>query len=158
MRVKACRFIGLSKAHGQATIELVMSFLMFVIMVAALLGVSTYLYVNHSLLTAAKEGARAASLDVNLGNTTTRATGVTAVQNRVITFVRQSTGFTIPANNITVTGPTGTTGSRIVQVQVQVQFTNPVQIRTFLNRLNGGNTSNLDRVTIRTNASMRYEE
>jgi len=144
---------------GQGSVELLMTLLIFIMMLGTLMSISFYLYLNNAFWTAAKEGARAASVDQNFANTTTVATGVTDVQTWVINFVQNSIGITIPASDITVTGPTGAViGSRTMQVTISYQFQNPVAIRTFINKLGGGNTTGLDTFTISSTATMRYEE
>ncbi len=148
------------KQSGQAAIELVMSLLLFVMMVGTLLSLSLYMYVHHSFLTAAKEGARAAAVEASLANAGTRQTGVNNVADTVVDFVSGSTGITLNRNsNVTVTGPTGATvGDRTVTVTVNYAFDNPIQIRTFMNRLSGGSAEDLDKLTISHTATMRYEE
>jgi Flp pilus assembly protein TadG len=148
-----------SKKQGQGTVEMVMSMLLFTAMIGALVSLSLYLYINHSFLTAAKEGARVAAADSNFANTATINTGITNVRNWVRTFVSNSTGIQLSNSNINVTGPTGSsTGNRRMTVTITYQFQNPVQIRTFLNRLSGGSATGLDTFTITNTATMRYEE
>lgn len=145
--------------RGQAAVELMMSMLFFMAMIGMLLSVSVYLYINHTFLTGAKEGARAAAVEVNLANVATYNTGVANVRTWVRNFIRSSTGITMADSGITVTGPTGSTvGNRTVQVRLSYTFQNPVQIRTFLNRLGGGTATGLDTFTITNTATMRYEE
>jgi hypothetical protein len=143
---------------GQASIELVMSLLMFVMMLGSLLSLSMYMYINHSFLTASKEGARTAAVETNLANASTYSTGLSNVRTWVKSFVSSSTGIQLADSNITLTGPTGTYGSRTVAVTVTYNFQNPVQIRTFMNRLGGGSATGLDTFTITNTATMRYEE
>ncbi len=147
-----------SAAKGQGTIELVMSLLLFVMMLGTILSISTYLYINHIFLTAAKEGARAAAVESNLADAATYADGETNVQDRVVEFVAQSTGIELTPSDVDLTGPTGAVGDRTVEVSVTYQFQNPVQIRTFINRLGGGSASGLDTFNIGSTATMRYEE
>ncbi len=143
---------------GQGSIELVMSLLFFVMMLGTLLSLSLYMYMNHVFLTAAKEGARVAAADSNFGNGNTTQ-GTTDVQTWVNQFVQSSSGITLNANNVTVSGPNGSqVGSRTMTVTVSYQFNNPVQIRGFIDRLNGGSGTGLDTFNITNTATMRYEE
>lgn len=154
-----CFTTSYHKSKGQASIELVMSLLMFVAMLGSLLSISMYLYINHIFLTAAKEGARVAAVETDLANGATSAQGVSDVQDWVQDFVSSSTGIQLDPSNIDVSGPDGATvGSRTVTVTVNYEFQNPVQIRTFMNRMTGGSATGLDTFTISNTATMRYEE
>lgn len=148
----------LSRKSGQTAIELVMSLLLFVAMLGTLLSLSLYLYLNHTFLTAAKEGARTASVETNLADGNTYAAGVANVRSWVKSFISSSSGIQLQDSDITVTGPTGTFGSRTVTVTVSYAFQNPIQIRTFIDKLSGGSANNLDTFTISNTATMRYEE
>jgi hypothetical protein len=144
---------------GQASIELVMSLLLFVAMLGTLLSLSMYMYINHTFLTAAKEGARMAAVEANLANAGTWATGEDNVIEWVQNFVSSSSGIALADDDIALSGPDGgTIGNRTVTVTVSYEFQNPVQIRTFMNRLSGGSASGLDTFTITNTATMRYEE
>lgn len=144
--------------QGQAAVEMVMSVLMFVIMLAMVMSLSLYLYVQHTLFTAAREGARIAAVDPSFGNAATTSTGTANVQSWVQNFVSSSTGIQLNNSNITVSGPTGATGSRNITVTLNYTFQNPVQVLTLLNRLGGGSATGLDTITMSSNATMRYEE
>lgn len=147
------------QAHkGQAAVEMVMSILMFVIMLAMIMSMSLYLYVQHTLLTAAREGARIAAVDPNFGNAGTTSTGTSNVQAWVQNFVNSSTGIQLNNNDIVVNGPTGVAGSRNIAVSINYTFQNPIQVLTLLNRLGGGSATGLDTITMSSNATMRYEE
>lgn len=145
---------------GQASIELVMSLLMFVMMLGTLLSLSMYMYMHHNFLTAAKEGARAAAAESKLGSQATYDEGVQNVKDRVSEFVGSTTGIDLdPVTDIIVDGPNPTgNGDQTVTVTVTHDFENPIQIRTFMNRLSGGSAEGLDTFTISDNATMRYEE
>lgn len=148
-----------NRAHkGQAAVEMVMSVLMFVIMLAMVMSISLYLYVQHTLLTAAREGARIAAVDPNFGSAGTTSVGTANVQAWVRNFVSSGTGIALANNNITVAGPTGAAGSRNITVTLNYTFQNPVQVLTLLNRLGGGAATGLDTITMSSNATMRYEE
>ncbi len=147
---------------GQATVELMFSIMMFVSMLGTLIMVSLYLYMSNTLLTAAKEGARVASINQDLAATqgsTTYNDGVSAVQSWVQSFMQTSSGIVLPTSDVSVSGPTGTVGSRTVQVTVSYQFQDPLAIRTFMSELGGhGTSSGLDTYTLTNSATMRYEE
>jgi Flp pilus assembly protein TadG len=143
---------------GQASIEFVMSLLLFVSMLGTLLSLSMYLYMHHTFLTAAKVGARTAAADSRLANANTYDDGVANVRSKVKSFVSSSTSVSLDDTDIEVDGPNGAQGDRTVTVTVSYDFENPVQIRTFINRLSGGSSEGLDTFTISDNATMRYEE
>lgn len=166
MKAMHCQKYGLVKKSnqprrcGQASIELVMSLLMFVIMLGTLLSLSMYMYLNHTFLAAAKEGARMGSVETGLAQPSGSASYNTSVQN-VKNWVKNfsnSAGVTLADSNVTLTGPTGTAGNRTITVTVNYSFDNPIQIRTFINRLSGGSLTGLDTFTITNTATMRYEE
>jgi uncharacterized protein (UPF0333 family) len=146
------------KRHGQASIELVMSILFFVMMLGTLLSMSMYMYINHTFLTGAKEGARKAAVESRLANSNTRSQGEATVKAYVRDLVSSSSGIQLANSNITLTGPVGTVGDRNVTVTITYDFQNPVQVRTFIDRLSGGSQTGLDTFRISNRATMRYEE
>lgn len=134
-----------------------MSLLLFVAMTGIMISSSAYLYVNQLFLAAAREGARAAATDTRLAGAAA-ATATSEIKTRVKNFVSQTSGIQLQDNNITLTGPTGSTGNRTVSLNINYQFTSPIRIGTYINRLNGGSTSASDTFTINSTATMRYEE
>lgn len=146
------------RRKGQASIELVMSLIFFVMMLGTILSLSMYMYVQHTFLTGAKEGARAAAVNTNLANAGTYATGESEVKATVTDFVSSTTNIALDNNDIDIDGPSGAVGNRTVTITISHQFENPVQIRTFIDRLNGGSAEGLDTFTINGTATMRYEE
>jgi Flp pilus assembly protein TadG len=151
----------LLKRKGQAIIELTFTFISFVLMLGFMVAISLYLYIHHTVLTAAKEGARFASIESQLGAPATYAAGVTAVQNRVKTFLLTSANINIvnPTGIIMVNAPSGATvGNRTVTVQVNYGFKNPIQMLKIFNQLGGGAPLADEIVSINHTVTMRYEE
>jgi hypothetical protein len=149
----------LGGSRGQGIIEMMMAVLIFVIMIAMVGSVSAYLYLQHNIITAAREGARVASLDPDLGGNNV-ATGTTAVKTAVQSFVQQTTGLSVADNEITVTAPSAgdPVGSRTVTVQINYHFNNPLALGQFLTALGASNASSLDTIPVVARAVMRYEE
>jgi hypothetical protein len=147
-----------SKAHsaGQAVIELVFSLIVFTIILALISTACVYLYMQHTIITAAREGARAAAINVDIADNF--ATGETAVKTRVQNFFSQTTGQTLSLTNIIVNPPTGPVGHRNVSVQVNFTIQNPIPIADFLSALGVANTSSISNIPVSANSSMRYEE
>lgn len=154
----------LKNAKGQAIVELVVNVIVFAIMIALTAGLSSYLYLEHLILTAAREGARAAALDGDfaLGNT---ATATTNVQTVVKDFMRNTAGQVLnDANseiNVTAPDPAGVKGDRTVGVEVIYEVANPVAIADFIAQYGSGAAdANAPLSTFRMEGSamMRYEE
>jgi hypothetical protein len=147
---------------GQAAIELVLSLLLFVMMLGTLMSLSLYLYISHTFLAASKEGARVAAVDSRFLNAGTQAAATANVRTWVKNFVQSSCNMALADSDIQVTPPAGVVGQRTVTVTVAKQFDNPIQIRTFMDKLsntsNSGSSTNLDRFTISNTATLRYEE
>jgi Flp pilus assembly protein TadG len=143
--------------RGQVLIELLISIVFFVMMVAMVTSISVYLFVQHGLVSAAREGARIGSLDPNIGGNNVSA-GQQAVRQAVQNFAQQTMGQVIPNGNITVTPPSATapTGSRSVRVMINYQMTNPIPIGQFLEGM--GVENELSTIPVRASATMHYEE
>lgn len=147
------------KKRGQGAVETLMSMLVFVMMLGTLVSFSLYLFMNHTLFTAAKEGARMASIESRLATAATQAAGIANVRTWVKNFMSGSSGQQLADANITVTGPTGAVvGSRTVTVQVTYTLNNPVAVRGFMAALGGQSATGLDRFNLVSQATMRYEE
>jgi Flp pilus assembly protein TadG len=153
----ACRKIR-RYTRGQGVIELIIGLVMFSMMLALMSSVSIYLYVQHSLVSAAREGARIASLDSNIGGTNVAA-GQQAVITRIQDFMRISTGQEIPSANIVVTAPSATApqGSRTVAVEINHVMNNPIAVGALLRGL-GADPTGLEQIPVSATATMRYEE
>jgi hypothetical protein len=149
------------KHSGQAIVEMCFSLIMFAIMISLISTLCVFLYVQSNLITAAREGARVAAADPNFKAAGTVATGTTNVKNRVIAYFTQTTAQTIPATDITVTGPTGATlGYRNMTVQVNFVLNNPIPIGNFLAALgvDSAITNKVSTINMTSTASTRYEE
>ncbi len=162
------RFLGkrlsLNGQHsGQAIIEMIGGMIIFTLLLAMVMSLSMYLYFQQALVTAAREGARHASLNRNMASSSTEQTGITEVQTYVTTSIQNLTGQTVtPAvATITVSPPSDsasqTPGNRNVTVSIQWRMTNPLGVANFLNAL-GGNGENFRTFPVAASATMRYEE
>ena len=151
------------RASGQAIIESLASIIIFTILLALIVSISAYLYFQQALVTAAREGARQASLNASMGSSSTESSGIAAVQAYVSNEVLQLTGqdFSTSSATITVVPPSQsanqTPGQRTVNVQITWNMKNPIGIAGFLKAL-GTNASALDTIPVVASATMRYEE
>jgi hypothetical protein len=156
-------FMARRQRHrGQATLEIIPSLLMFTGMFAAICGLCVYLFLQNMVITAAREGARFAALNTSLGVSTTQAAGIASVKNEVQSILLSTTGQTVGSNNITVTPPTGTVGSRKVSVAVNFSLPNPIPIPDFGAAFDGDPNTTTSRlfetIPLSAAATMRYEE
>lgn len=148
---------------GQAIIEMIGGMIIFTLLLTMVMSLSMYLYFQQALITAAREGARHASLNNNLASTSTEQAGITEVQNYVTTSIRNLTGQTVTPSvaTITVSPPSDsasqTAGNRNVTVSIQWRMTNPLGVANFLNAL-GANGENFRTFPVAASATMRYEE
>lgn len=150
-------FVKRRSRSGQAVVELCFSIIMFTIMLAMIATLCLYLYMQNSVITAAREGARVAASDINFQSSSTSSTAITNVQNHVISFFQQTTGQTLGSGNISVTGPSGsTTGYRNMVVTVTYTLTNPINISGFMQALGAG--PGLGSFNLSATATTRYEE
>lgn len=154
------RFRSLKRQSGQAIVEMVASIIMFAAMVTTITGVSAYLYVQHVMITAAREGARVASLNTGLGGTDITG-GTNAVISAVQNITSSMSGIQLQSAEIQVTPPSSTDayGQKTVMVTVQHNFQNPIPVDSFLNGFGGQAANlNLDTIPVQATAMMRYEE
>lgn len=162
------RFLGTRlkvkcKHSGQAIIEMIGGMIIFTLLLAMVMSLSMYLYFQQALVTAAREGARHASLNNNLGSTSTERTGISEIQSYVTTAIRNLTGQTVSPSVATITvvppseSASQTVGSRNVTVSIQWRMTNPLGVANFLNAL-GANGDNFRTFPVAASATMRYEE
>ena len=147
------------RQKGQAVIELTVSIIMFVLMIALTFSISTYLYVQHAIISAAREGARQAALNTDIGDTSTQSAGQQTVEDYVVSNVQSLTGLTMETQNVTVTPPAsnGQVGDRTVTVQINYTMQNPLPVAAFLQAL-GASGEGLDTIPVASTATMRYEE
>lgn len=154
---------GRSKKSGQAIIESIVGILIFTILLALVVSITAYLYFQQALVTAAREGARQASLNADIGAPGTENAGVSYVQNYVIDEIQQLTGQTYDGNNATIVvtppsqSPNQMSGKRMVTVTIDWKMKNPVNIAGLLNAL-GANGSAFEVIPVHAMATMRYEE
>ncbi len=142
---------------GQAVLETVGAMIMLLISTMAIFALGMHIYFLTSLNASAREGVRIAAMDYQL--LTNPSSTLSQVQTAVINNFKGVTGQTLPAGNITLTGPTGaTTGYRTVQVAVSYSWTNPFGgISTLINAF-GGDGNWLKTIPMSSSATMRYEE
>ncbi|MEM0952449.1 MAG: TadE family protein [Cyanobacteria bacterium P01_H01_bin.74] len=149
--------------RGQAVIEIIASLIIFTVMVSLTFTVSAYLYLQHAMTTAAREGARQAALNADIGDTSTEDTGISAVETYVENEIFQLTGqpFDSGTASITVRPPSASanqaSGSRDVRVDINWTMANPVNISGFFSAL-GADGSAFERIPVVATATMRYEE
>ena len=115
-----------------------------------------FLYTQTTLISAARQGARVAAVNMDLASNPSSVQ--TAVYDQVNTYFQQTTGQTLAASDVTVTGPTGATvGQRNVQVTVQYSMPNPLGVAGLLSAL-GGDGAPWQSFPVSATATMRYEE
>lgn len=149
------------QAQGQAMVELCGSVIIFAIMAALMTSLSIVLYMQHVVITAAREGARTGAVSTAFANNNEQA-GINAVNSKVSEVIQQMAGQSLTAENsdIEVTAPDDGDpyGERTVRVTVTYNMTNPIPIGSFIEGMSGGDQSGLKSIPITASASMRYEE
>ena len=145
---------------GQAVIEILASIIIFTIMLALIMTVSAYLYVQHAMISAAREGARMASLNADLGTAAGQGAGEDSIVAYVQDSVQKLTGQNIDAADITVEPPdlAAASGAKQVRVTINYQMNNPIPIAEFLTALGVDDTSGIAQIPVTATAAMRYEE
>ncbi len=159
LNAKALGLSKHSKKSGQGVIEITAMLIVFTILISVVMSFSAFLYLQHAMITSAREGTRIAALNGDLGDTDTQDTGTTAVQQYVINSAQSLSGQTLTEDDITVTAPDpdGTTGERTVTVTINYDMQNPVNIGGLLTAL-GADGSVFDTFPVVATATMRYEE
>jgi hypothetical protein len=147
-----------SHQKGQATLELIPTLICFAMMLAVVSALCLYLYLQNITITVAREGARFASLNAELGTTATQAVGTAAVKSRISDMVQNALGSPLPANGVTITPPTGTLGNRLVKVKINMNITNPISIPDFNATFNGEPAKLFETIPLTAEASAHYEE
>ena len=151
------------RKSGQAIIESIVGILIFCILLALIMSITAYLYFQQALVTAAREGARQASLNSDIGALNTENAGINYVQNYVITEIEQLTGQSYNSSqaSIVVTppskSPSQVNGKRMVTVAINWKMKNPVNIAGLLRAL-GTDGSAFETIPVYAMATMRYEE
>jgi hypothetical protein len=144
---------------GQAVVEMVGNIIIFGIMLCMVSGLSCYLYLQHTLLTAAREGARTGALHAGFGSGDS-AGAEAAVKQKVKDFMLATAGQTLVDNDIDVTAPdpADTDGDRSVGVSITYNVANPINVADFIMALSGTDHTGLRTFTLQAAAQMRYEE
>src|SRR5690606_11916825 len=138
---------------GQAIIESIVGILIFTILLALIMSVTVYLYFQQALVTAAREGARQAALNSDIGALNTENAGINYVENYVINEIQQLTGQSYNSNqaSIVVTPPSQSpsqiNGKRMVTVTINWNLKNPVNIAGLLRAL-GANGSAFETIPV----------
>jgi hypothetical protein len=151
------------KQDGQAVLEIIASMIMFTLMLAFVMSISAYLYFQQALVTAAREGARQAALDTNIGLPGTENVGISTVKTYVANQIQKLTGQTFNPITATITvvppsqSASQVSGEREVQVVIAWQMKNPVGVAGFAQAL-GGDGSKFNYIPVSASATMRYEE
>jgi hypothetical protein len=143
---------------GQAVLELIPSLVMFVTMLSVIFTLCIYLYFQNILITAAREGARVASLTPELATTGQLEAGRSAVIAAVQNFMQQTTGQQLTPEQIEVTAPSGTFGERTVKVAIDYNLTSPVPIPDMSSDYNGDPSTLYHSIPLSASATMHYEE
>jgi hypothetical protein len=146
-------------AKGQAVVEMVGNLIIFALMLCLVTGLSCYLYLQHTLLTAAREGARAGALHAGFGTGDT-ASAEAAVRQKVKDIMLSTAGQTLVDSDIDVTAPDpgDTDGDRSVGVSVTYSVANPINVADFVMALSGTDPTGLRTFTLNATSQMRYEE
>jgi len=156
---RSCRSRLYTATEGQGIIEMIASLLMFMLLISLVVNISTYLYVQHSMVTAAREGARVASLNEDIGSPSSASSGITDVRDHVIDMVSSTTGITLANNNITVTppDPSEPTGERTVSVEISMTFDQILPSAEFASAISQSSVEE-ETPLLHAEATMHYEE
>lgn len=146
---------------GQGVLELTATIIMFVAMIALIFSTSSYLYLQHAMVSVAREGARTASLNPDLGSAD--AGEVNAAEDEVVEYVQNSatslTGQALDEDDITVMAPDQglPADDQTVTVQINYQMENPIPVAGFLQAF-GASGEGLDTIPVFATATMRFEQ
>jgi hypothetical protein len=147
------------RTKGQGSLELIPSLIMICLLMAAIAGLCVMLYLQNIAITVAREGARFASVNPELGMPATQAAGRTAVQSKISQMLNDAIGITPTSVDIGIDNPNGTYGERMVKVRLNLAIPNPVVIPD----LSQGFTSDsggrlLATIPLSAEAAAHYEE
>jgi hypothetical protein len=148
---------------GQVVIEVIVGIIIFTIMLALVMSISVYLYFQQALVTAAREGAREASLNNEIGLGGSEAAGTANIRAYVENTIEKLTGQEATPGVATITvippsqSPNQTSGNRTVTVNIQWQMQNPIGIGNMLDAL-GTDGDRFKTFPVYATATMRYEE
>lgn len=150
-------------SSGQAVIECVGSLILFTLMMTIMVSITAFLYFQQALVTAAREGARQASLHPAFNSPATEGQGINQVRTLVARQIQQLTGQVYDPDSATITvvppseSDDQTPGQRTVSVIIRWQLANPVGVSGFMNAL-GANGETFRSIPVGAIAVMRYEE
>lgn len=148
---------------GQVVIEVIVGIIIFTIMLALVMSISVYLYFQQALVTAAREGAREASLNNEIGLGGSELAGTAAIRAYVENTIKKLTGQEATAGVATITvippsqSPNQTSGNRTVTVNIEWKMQNPLGISGMLTAL-GAKGEHFKTFPVYATATMRYEE
>ena len=143
--------------------ESIASIIIFVILLSLIMSISVYLYFQQALVTTAREGARQASLNSDLGSVSTQTAGINYVSSYVQNEFLQLTGQTYSSSVATITvtppsaSPNQTIGYRTVSVSIDWKMKNPIGIANMLNAMKIDGSA-FATIPCHSSATMRYEE
>jgi ABC-type transport system involved in multi-copper enzyme maturation permease subunit len=145
------------KQTGQAVVESIFAFIIFVILLVMICTFCAYLFLQFNLVTAAREGARSAATDLNYKSNNNAAAEERVIE-KVQNYFSTTTGQTIEADDIQVTPPTGDIGNRNVTVSVNFSVQNPLPMGPILQVIGSPTSEGMYNLTMSAVATMRYEE
>jgi len=155
------RKIRRQAARGTAVIESIASIVIFTMMLGFVMSITCYLYFQQALVTAAREGARQAALNSDIGDPSSEGSGVSSIETYVENEILALTGQPANGGNVIVTPPSQsssqTPGQRTVEVEINWQMQNPVGIYNMIDAL-GGDGEPFRTIPVNARATMRYEE
>lgn len=136
--------------RGQALIETCLSLVVFAMLMGLLFTLSSYLYLQHGMITVAREGARVASLDTDLGETGNTDNVTEYVEQAAL----QLTGQDVDTVNVEITAEN--TDPRTVTVTINHSMASPLNMDGFFQAY-GGEGGHFSAIPITASATMRYE-
>lgn len=144
-------------AKAQGALELIAGIVFLMGMLVTLCSVSCYLFIEHSALTAAREGTRLAALTANLTSGNTAA--INQIKARVQQAMLASSGQVVASQDITVTPPSvsAPVGNRTVSVRLSYPLATPLSVANVLSGW-GAEAHHIVSVPVVAAATMRYEE
>ncbi|MEB3244780.1 MAG: TadE family protein [Vampirovibrionales bacterium] len=148
--------------RGQAIVEAIGTILITSLMMGVLTGSTYYLYVQQVYTSAARDAARMASLNAQMGNAGTQSTARSSTISYVQDYIEDTLGQTLGSESITVTPPVsgGTVGNRQVTVEIETTLDTPVVLSALMDVLGASDASKtkVASIPVYAKATMRYEE
>ena len=147
------------KHKGQGTLELIPSLIMICLLMAALAGLCVMLYLQNIAITVAREGARFASVNPELGTPSTQAAGRAAVQAKISEMLDDAIGIEPESVDVGIDNPSGSYGERLVKVRLNLAIPNPVVIPDLKDGFTeGGGGRLMATIPLSAEAAAHYEE